>query len=177
MPNRIASAQQSLSLVALADYHRDAEASLRLYFTSANPDFAVHFASERQSEVDAKLANRLSETDMRSALAVMASVEAVFRIDYQQRCDKKKSDPVSIAFRALFKARGRNVRLEDDIWEVWRQNHPSTKPLISQLRSVFKFRHWLAHGRYWQIGRKYDFQTLYLLAELADGVLASLPLD
>jgi len=40
------------------------------------------------------------------------------------------------------------------------------RPLISELRSVFKFRHWLAHGRFWQIGRKYDFQTLYLLADV-----------
>jgi hypothetical protein len=30
-----------------------------------------------------------------------------------------------------------------------------------------------SHGRYWQVGNKYDFETLYLLA---DGVLASFPL-
>jgi hypothetical protein len=173
MPKRIAPAQQPVSLVDLAGYHRDAESSLRLYFTPVNPDFTVRFASDRPSEVEAKLADRLSETDMRFALAIMARVEAAFRIDYQQRCEKKKPDPISIAFRALSKARGRNVRLEDDIWEVWRQSHPSTRPLISQLRSVFKFRHWLAHGRYWQVGSKYDFQTLYLLA---DGVLATFPL-
>jgi hypothetical protein len=162
-----------VSLVAIADYHRDAESSLRLYFTPVNPDFTARFASDRPSEVETKLADRLSETDMRSAFAVMARVEAAFRIDYQERCKKKKPDPVSIAFRALFKDRGRNVRLEDEIWEIWRQSHPSTRTLISQLRSVFRFRHWLAHGRHWPVGNKYDFQTLYLLA---DGVLASFPL-
>jgi hypothetical protein len=173
MPKRIPPAQQAVSLVDFADYHRDAESSLRLYFTSVNPDFAVRFASDRPSEVEAKLTDRLSETDMRSALAIMGRLEAAFRIDYQQRCEAKKADPVSIAFRTLYKARGRNVRLDDDIWEVWRQSYPSTKPLISQLRSVFRFRHWLAHGRYWPVGNKYDFQTIYLLA---DGVFASFPL-
>lgn len=173
MPKRVAPARQPVSLVDLADYHRDAESSLRLYFTPANPDFVACFAGDQLSEVKAKLADRIGETDMRSALAVMTRIEAAFRIDYQQRCRMKKPDPVSITFRRLFKSRGRNVRLEDDIWEVWRQNYPSTKALISQLRSVFKFRHWLAHGRYWQVGSKYDFQTLYLLA---DGVLATFPL-
>lgn len=132
----------------------------------------MRFASDLPSEVETKLADRLGETDMRSALAIMARVEAAFRIDYQRRCEKKKPDPVSIKFRALFKARDRNVRLEE-IWEVWHQCHPSTGPLISQLRSVFQFRHWLAHGRYWKVGRKYDFQTIY---QLVDGVLASFPM-
>ena len=173
MLRRIAPARQLVSLIDLTDYHRDAESSLRLYFTPDNPDFVVRFAIYKPSEVEAELADRLSETDMRSALAIMAHIEAAFRIDYQQRCERKKPDPVSIAFRKLFKSQGRNVRLEDDIWKVWCQSHPSTRPLISQLRSVFKFRHWLAHGRYWQVGSKYDFQTLYLLA---DGVLATFPL-
>jgi hypothetical protein len=173
MRKRVAPAQQPVSLFDLADYHRDVESSLRLYFTQANPDFVVRFISNQPSEVEATLAERLSETDMRSALAIMARIEAAFRIDYRQRCERKKSDPVSIGFRKLFRERGQKVSLEDHIWEVWRQNHPSTSPLISQLRSVFKFRHWLAQGRYWQVGSKYDFQTLYLLA---DGVLTSFPL-
>jgi hypothetical protein len=173
MPKRIAPARQPVSILDLADYHRDAEASLRLYFTQANPNFIARFAGRLASEVEQELADRLSETDMRSVLAIMARIEAAFRIDYQQRCEKKKPDPVSIAFRALFRGQGRNVRLEDDIWEVWRQSHPSTRPLVSQLRSAFKFRHWLAHGRYWQVGQKYDFQALYILAE---GVLSSFPL-
>ena len=159
MPKRIRPARQPVSLLDLADYHRDAESSLRLYFTPANPDFVGRFASDRPSDVAAKLADRIDETDMRSALAIMARIEAAFRIDYQQRCDRKRPDPVSIAFRVLSRDRGRNVRLDEDIWEAWRESHPSTRPLIGQLRSAFKFRHWLAHGRYWQVGRKYDFQN------------------
>lgn len=173
MPKRITPARQPVSLLDLAGYHRDAELSLRLYFTPINPDFVVLFATDLPSDVAAKLTDRIDETDMRSALAIMARIEAAFRVDYLQRCERKKPDPVSIAFRALFRDQRRNVRLDEDIWEVWRGHHPSTRPLIGQLRSVFKFRHWLAHGRYWRVGRKYDFQTLYILA---DGVLASFPL-
>jgi hypothetical protein len=116
---------------------------------------------------------RLHETDLRSSLTILARLGAAFRINYKQRCAKKKPDPVSIAFRALSKAKGQKVALEDEIWGIWRDVHYSMRPLISELSSAFKFRHWLAHGRCWQVGQKYDFQTLYILA---DEVLATFPL-
>jgi hypothetical protein len=152
-------------LIDIASYHRDAEMSLRFYFSQVNPDFHARFVSYRQSDVATELTERLSETDMRSALVVMARIEAAFRVDYKQRCQMKKSDEMSIAFRKIFKARKEKARLDEDIWETWRQIEPSTRDLISRLRSVFRFRHWLAHGRYWPVGNKYDFQTIYLIAD------------
>lgn len=164
-------ASQAPSLLDLADYHRDAEASLRLYFSPGNPHFLVHFAGERPSDVAVKLANWTRETDMRSALAVMARVEAAFRLDYAWRRKAKRPDAVSITFRKH--RANKKVRLDADIWETWKINDPAKGPLIGQLRGAFRFRHWLAHGRYWQAGQKYDFQTLYLLAQT---VLAAFPL-
>jgi hypothetical protein len=170
MANRNLAVSQSTSLVDLAHYHRDAEASLQLYFSSSNPNFFAIFVGERLSEVTEKLDNRILETDMRSGLAVMASVEAAFRLDYLWRRKAKKPDAVSNAFR---KYRGTKVRLDEDIWETWKVIHPTMGPLISELRSAFNFRNWLAHGRYWTAGQKYDFQALYLLA---DAVLTTFPL-
>jgi hypothetical protein len=170
MANRFLAASQSTSLHDLANYHRDADASLRLYFSVINPDFVAIFAGERPAEVFEKLADRIHETDLRSALAVMAGVEAAFRLDYQWRRNAKKPDAVSIAFR---RHRRTNVRLDEDIWETWKINYPNLGPLISQLRSAIRFRHWLAHGRYWQAGQKYDYQAVYFLAQT---VLATFPL-
>lgn len=171
MANWAPAASQPALLLDLAEYHQDADASLRLYFTSINPSFIALFASNSSSEVAQKLADRVRETDMRSVLAVMARVEAAFRLDYRWRRKAKKPDAVSIAFR---KHRGTNVRLDEDIWETWRANYPPARPLVSQLRQVFRFRHWLAHGRYWPAGHKYDFQTVYGLAQ---NVLATFPLN
>jgi hypothetical protein len=112
----------------------------------------------------------MEETDVRSTLALMALVEAAFRLDFQWRRDAKKSDSMSINFR---RCRKKNVRLDEDIWQAWCENHPTTRALIGQLRGAFNYRHWLAHGRYWQIGRKYDFQAVFLLAE---AVLDEFPL-
>ena len=178
MPSRVTLRQKALSITAVAEYHRDAESSLRLYFTSANPHFVVRFAGYVPAEVQKELADKLSETDMRSALAILTRIEAAFRIDYQQRCRKKETDGVSIAFRRLQKGYGKDywrVPLEQKIFETWRTVHPGTSRLIGELKGAFQFRHWLAHGRYFQpkLAQKYDYQGLYVLAI---NVLTQLPL-
>lgn len=152
------------SLADIANYQSDAEKSLRLYFSQDNPRFTAIFVGYPTSKVEAMLSAMLSETDMRSGLILMARIEAAFRVDYKERSKKKGADAVSIELRKLWKKKGRHARLEDEIWNIWSDIDPMTKQTISQLKSVFKFRHWLAHGRYWNSGNKYDFKTLYLLA-------------
>ena len=178
MPNRPSRLQGAVSISAVAEYHRDAESALRLYFTRTNPGFLARFAGDLPSEVERELADRLDETDLRSALAIMSRIEAIFRIDYRQRCKVKLPDGVSIAFRRLRKAYGAQdwrVPLERGIFDTWRTVHPGTSSLIGELKGAFRFRHWLAHGRYFQptLARKYDYPYLYLLAI---SVLDQLPL-
>lgn len=83
-------------------------------------------------------------------------------------------DSLSRAFRAIYKSRKTRVSLESDIFEAWIENSTGSRQLISELRGAFKFRHWLAHGRYWEpkLGRKYDFNFVY---SLADDVLNAFP--
>jgi len=51
--------------------------------------------------------------------------------------------------------------------------YPDMSSLIGELKGAFRFRHWLAHGRYFQPGRKYDYRGLYVLAI---NVLTNFPL-
>lgn len=164
-----------VSLVDIADYHTDAGASLRLYFSTINPEYTQRFTTYLPSEVNAELAQRMSETDLRSTLVVLARIEAALRKDYIERGSKLKlSDDISLAFRKIYKRKGRRANLNDDILDVWYQNlDPSSRSFISTLRGMLNFRHWLAHGRYWNPGAKYDFRDAYLLADI---VLTSLPL-
>lgn len=167
MPNLV-------SLLDIASYQADAEGGLRLYFSGNNPEYAKRFIAYLPSELDAELAERMSETDMRSTLVVLARIEAALRKDYIERCKLKKADNISIAFRKIHKKKGRSVRLDEDILDVWYQNvDPSSRKIISTLRGMLKFRHWLAHGRYWNPGSKYNFRDAYLLADV---VLIDLPL-
>ena len=156
------------SLVPLADisgYHADAEASLRLYYSLQHSTHQARFTGYFPSEVAAELIERLDETEMRSALVILARIEAAFRVDYKVRATSKRADPVSVGFRRLHATKSDRARLEDEILEVWRQNlEPADRAVISQLRGMLKYRHWLAHGRYWQPGVQHTFQDVYLLA-------------
>jgi len=178
MAKRITLRQKTLSITEVAEYHRDVESSLQLYFTRNNPRFVARFAGYMLSEVANELAERLIETDLRSALAIMVRIEATFRIDYLQRCNSKGADDLSIAFRKLrrkYGAKHARVPLEQGILEAWRAVYPGTSTLIGELSRAFRFRHWLAHGRYFtpKLARKYDYQSVYILAT---SVLENLPL-
>lgn len=179
---RITFSQRYISINDVAIYHQDVDASLRMLFTSAkltaydpmrlfitsiNPRIAARFVGKDLSQIDEELGERLYETELRSTLAMLASLDAAFRIDYLQRCQQRKRDQVSRAFRVLYDRQGSRVRLEDDIFETWKQVLPSTAHLVSQLKGAFKFRHWLAHGRFWEPkhGGKYDYQVIYILAQ------------
>ena len=71
------------------------------------------------------------------------------------------------------------MRLDEDIFETWRQKQTSSRGLIGDLRGAFKFRHWIAHGRYWEpkLGRKYDFDSVYDLADIVFGNLSLHEID
>lgn len=163
------------ALIDIADYHADATASLQHYYSNSHAGYVVRFAAYRPREVAEEFAERLKETEMRSALVVLARVEAAFRQDYKLRGRSKRADPISVGLRKVFRVRGDRARLDDEILETWRQHvEPSDRAYISQLRGMFKYRHWLAHGRYWDAGRQHAFGDVYLLA---DAILSSFDLE
>lgn len=91
------------------------------------------------------------------------------------RATSKRADPISIEFRKLYNTKSDRARLDDEILEVWRQHlEPTGRAVISQLRGMLKYRHWLAHGRYWHAGTQHTFQDVYLLADV---ILAGLDLQ
>ena len=109
----------------------------------------------------------LDENERNSSLNILAALEAAFRVDFIQRCQGRKRDALSGVFRDVYQKKGLRVSLEDDIFSSWRQIHPELKPYVSSLTSALKYRHWLAHGRYWtrKWGKEYDYQEIYSLAQ------------
>jgi hypothetical protein len=176
MASRVAFSRRQPGLAEIAGHHRDLESSLRLYFSSDSPSYLVRFAGYTESEVSEELRKRLDEVDLTSCLAVLASIEAAFRIDYLRRSDRRGKDPTSRAFRKIHKTKQQWASLEDDIFRAWVENFSGSRAIISELRGAFKFRHWLAHGRYWtpKLGRRYDFDDIFALADLT---LHTFPLD
>ena len=158
----------NLELPQIAAHHQDLASSLRLYFSSASPSYIVRFDGYAVTEVIDELRERLDEADLTSSLAVLTSLEAVFRIDYLQRCYRRGRDQVSRAFRNIYKSKQARASLEDEIFTAWAANSSVPPQIISELRGAFRFRHWLAHGRYWtpKLGRRYDFTYVFELASL-----------
>src|SRR5271165_2086491 len=171
------------TLEAIAEYHYDVVASLRLYVSEESPDFLARLNEEApeflasflaeptdklRAELMKRLAVRLEETDLRSAFVILTIVEATFRLDYKYRCEKRLKDDLSRDFRAIYKDRKTAVRLDEDIFEAWKRNYPDSQRLISELRGAFGLRDWFAHGRCWEpkLGRKYDFDYVYTLADV-----------
>jgi hypothetical protein len=161
------------TILEVAEYHNDVVASLR-YFSKTSPSFvSTRYFGRPLGDV---LAVRIEETDLRSAFFVLTALEAAFRIDYLYRCQRKMKDDLSRAFRVIYRDRAENASLDEHIFETWKERSSAPGPrLIGELRGAFNFRHYLAHGRYWEpkLGRKYDFSFMY---SLADDVLNAFPL-
>jgi hypothetical protein len=159
---------QGQSLVEIAEYHNDATDALHLFLGSLYRNSNARFLGYSPSEFNGLLLSRVEETELRSSLAILAAVEATIRIDYQLRATRRYKDPRSREFRSIFKERRERARLDEDLLESWSRHSPSCKRLVGELRAALHFRHWLAHGRYWERPkhRRFDYQSIYGLAEL-----------
>ena len=157
-------------LEQIATHHALLEDAVRLYYSPSNPRFTILFEFDTPEEVRSKRDSTLHETGAASAMTLLASIEASFRVDYQQRHYFKKKDPLSRAFRALHREKQQNVSLLDDILETWKEHSDIRPRLVGDIRSAFRYRHWLAHGRYWvpKLGRQYDFDSIYGLARTVE---------
>ena len=152
--------------VDIAEQYDVSVKSMILYYSKVNPGFSTQFRFFTDDEVENEREDRLEETDTALALTLLASIEASFRVDYLRRCYRRRKDSLSRNFRELYKRKRRRVSLEDDLLEAWKRHAPVPSSLVGDIKGAFKYRHWLAHGRYWvqKLGRRYDFSNIYELA-------------
>lgn len=173
---RVVFSNRHLAPDEISQHHRDIEIALRNYFSRENPRFEIRFAGYTPDEVRNEMNARLEEHERTTSLNLLAALEAAFRIDFLQRCYERRKDRLSRAFRHVYTQKGSRVSLEGDILPAWRENSSVPQRIISSLRDAFRYRHWLAHGRYWEpkLGQKYDYQGL---ATLAEAVFDGFPLQ
>lgn len=164
---RVSFSKENLELDHIAKYYQNLEASTHLYFSLSNPDSDRVFNGKSPSEIREELESTVEENERLIALSLLASIEAAFRVDYLQRCYKRKKDSLSITLREIHQAKGNQASLEEDILTAWKNNTTTTTYILSDLKAAFKYRHWLAHGRYWQpkLGKKYDYFSIFSLAQ------------
>lgn len=160
MADRVNFSNQELSLEEIAIHHTDVEASLFEFFAGNSQTLLNRYADAKKNEARD---TSLYELDLTSSLSVLSSVEASIRLDFLRRVYGRWRDPLSKAMKTLHQEKENNVRLEDDLIDLWRKETNISKPLLGELVGAFKYRHWLAHGRYWtpKFGRRYDYVTIF----------------
>ena len=163
---RVTFSGEHLPLVEIAQYYSDIEASVRDYFSFDNLQSGGRFAGYTPLEIELEMTPVLAEHARSTSMSILAALEAAFRMDFLQRCYKRQKDSLSRSFRTLYQNKGQHVLL-GDIFLQWKSHSTVPRSIISDLEQAFKYRHWLAHGRYWtlKIGREYDYDDIYTLAE------------
>ena len=149
----------------IALYHAMAENSLRLYHSTSNPAYATAFANMTQSEINFQLGRFVEETEVLSILIIIARLEAAFRLDMRHRFFSKNPDNLSTALRRLYKRKPRSAKLDNDIFPIWRDHLDGPgRQVLSKFKGMLKYRHWIAHGRYWHFSPNHSYTDAYILA-------------
>jgi hypothetical protein len=160
--------REGQSLAEIAEYHNDAVDALTVFLQSLWQQKHPRFLFTSRAQFNELLRRRVEETSLRSSLAILAAVEAALRNDYGFRATKQRKDPLSRAFRVIYRTKGERVRFDEDLLDLWVQHHPGLRRLVGELRAALHFRHWLAHGRSWErpVQGRFDYLSIYNLAEV-----------
>lgn len=160
---------QGLTLPEVARHHEVLMTATYDFFATSNRHSLLQhpsLAGYAGRSIEDVRADVLTELDHTSALSVLSCVEAAVRTDYLTRVYGRSRGNMSRALRAVYDDSDEKARLVEDLLACWRAHSNVPKLLIAELIAALKFRHWLAHGRYWtpKFGRRYDYQSMYGIA-------------
>ena len=165
--SRFVLSHEHLDIEQIEGRRQDTEAAIEAYFAIGNPGSAQRFLWYTPDEVRTEKEVLIKELRRSASMDVFGALEAAFQIDFLQRCYRRKKDDVSRAFQSLdrfHREKNRRVPLPN-ILTAWRENSDVQPRVIEDLKRAFKYRHWLAHGRYWNPMFQLDYDEVYTLAE------------
>lgn len=137
---------------------------LLLYYSTKNPDYSSIFIGMTDREVYDLRSENIDENELISSFSLITIIESYFRIDYFLRYEYKKKDSLSKDLIKIYNRKKNRVNLEEEILKTWYSNGEITKSLYDKIKDLLKFRHWVAHGRYWKrksIHNKYEISLVY----------------
>jgi len=141
--------------------------AISLRYSTKNPDYSADFIGYSSNEVVYERDALLKENDTTHCLLLLTSIEAIIRLDADQKYCNKKKDPLSRRIKGIYDdTQGTRIRLEDDLINARiNEDHPQIAKNYNDLKTCFKYRHWLAHGRYWslRINKNFDFNSILIV--------------
>lgn len=149
-----------------------------MYSSSDNRKYAEQFFGRSEAEVQEE-ANRIrKELSHVCSMCVMAYIESLFRIDSFVRIKHKCKGNITGKVKALLQKKKSIplVRFED-LLDVWKEEYETETLLFRAINNSLKFRHWIAHGRYWRLDNDidlhFDFVDIFLLAQQVESALGN----
>lgn len=127
------------------------------------------------SQLPDVLAEMVRELDLEASLALFASFEAILRTDFKWRVETQASCPPQVK-KLWNEVNGPKARLED-LLDAWREAYPMAAKVVGDFKTVLRWRHWLAHGRYWpQKGfAGFDMRNVSTAAEALQNAISDFP--
>jgi hypothetical protein len=158
------------SLDNIAEYHEDVCFIIKKFYDSIlRGEFNIGTLPEKLinltiEEIEQLKNYYLIETETRSSFIVLTFIESVFMKHYQNRSKIKEKHRVLAQRYECIKNQSRPSL--SDLFRAWEESYPEESKFFMNLKEVFKYRHWLAHGRYWTLKSQIrDFGDIYMLAE------------
>lgn len=142
-------------IALLGESHADVLRRLMSLEISARPHEA-RLVGLTPEEVSAYFDAQRNQLNLLTMFELLATTEAILRIDFNERVALKKKDRLSRRYRELDRSNGDNIRLAEDLLTAMKDAVTEPK-VVSDFLGVLNLRNWLAHGRYWhpKLGRGY----------------------
>ena len=155
----------NLELVEIANHFDLINSTMANFYLGNSPSFLSRYAFSTPAQISIEYQGARKEFETSVCLTILASLEAVFRMDYLYRVDRKLKDELSRAFIKIYRREKLKVGFEA-ILDAWKRHAPSSDVYIRELKGALAYRHWLAHGRYWhpKLARAHGYTDIYNLA-------------
>lgn len=125
-------------------------ASILANFKAGKP-LPVHFIGMHKRHLEEYFTQCEKALDYATGFQLLSSIEASLRLDFLGRVNKPRpTSKIDKTFQDIFEVKAFKVNLEEDILEQWKEHKPACVNEIGQFKQILRFRHWLAHGQYWQ---------------------------
>lgn len=174
---KISLSEERQGIEDIANHREITHRSINYYHSQKNIDFEGLFFGLSPSELEEKRYQTDLENDTLIGFNLLTAIEAMFRLDFIARVNNKGKDDLSRHFYQLHQEKELRVSLENDIFSGWEEHvtlDRDSTAIFRELRGAFKYRHHIAHGRYWEpkLGRKnYDYETIYQFAEIVQQLI------
>jgi len=178
---KISLSRKEKSIDSILNWYEDQVEALRdlknkivraVIYSNAGVKVNPKFLELTIGEIDEYFENSEEELNHLVCFDLISATEALLRVDYYDKISKKDKSPVGREFRVINKKKRNKVSLEDDIVTTWKTATGDTS--FSNFLGLLKYRHWLAHGRYWQpkLGRQFSVDIAYEISENIYDVIA-----